>query len=127
MKFGVLKDIKNGEFRVVATPAEVSTLVEDGHEVYVQADAGKGSGFSDDAYAEAGATIVDTMVEIYATCDFVAKVKEIEPCEYSLLRENQLIFTCIHPAGHPEETDCRGDRPIVGGLPCGKGTGISAD
>lgn len=103
MKFGVLKDIKVGEYRVIATPAEVSMIVGDGHEVYVQKGAGEGSGFSDEAYAKEGAKMVDTMEEIYRDCDFVAKVKEFEPCEYGLLRENQIVFTCIHPAAHPEE------------------------
>lgn len=103
MKFGVLKDIKQGEYRVIATPAEVSMIAGDGHEVYVQKGAGAGAGFTDEAYAAEGAKLVDTMEEIYAACDFVAKVKEIEPSEYGLLRENQIIFTCIHPAAHPEE------------------------
>lgn len=82
MKFGVLKDIKVGEYRVIATPAEVSMMVSDGHEVYVQRGAGEGSGFGDEAYAAEGAKLVDTMEEIYGTCDFVAKVKEFEPSEY---------------------------------------------
>ena len=103
MKVGVLKDIKVGEYRVIATPAEVSMLVGDGNEVYVQKGAGEGSGFPDEAYVKEGAKLVDTKEEIYATCDFVAKVKEFEPCEYKLLRENQIVFTCIHPAAHPEE------------------------
>ena len=102
MKVGVLKDIKVGEYRVIATPAEVSMLVGDGNEVYVQKGAGEGSGFQDEAYVKEGAKLVDTKEEIYATCDFVAKVKEFEPCEYKLLRENQIVFTCIHQAAHPE-------------------------
>ena len=105
MKFGVLKDIKVGEYRVIATPAEVNTLTEDGNEVFVQHDAGLAAGFEDASYVAAGAKIVDTKEEIYATCDFVAKVKEIEPCEYELLREGQIIFTCIHPAAHKEELE----------------------
>ena len=80
MKVGVLKDIKVGEYRVIATPAEVSMLVGDGNEVYVQKGAGEGSGFPDEAYVKEGAKLVDTKEEIYATCDFVAKVKEFEPC-----------------------------------------------
>lgn len=105
MKFGVLKEIKDGEYRVVATPAEINTLVKDGHTVYVQKAAGYMAGFDDEEYAKAGAIMTDTMEEIYSTCDFVAKVKEIEECEYDLLRENQIIFACVHPAGHPEEVD----------------------
>ncbi len=103
MKFGILKDIKDGEYRVIATPAEVAMLVSDGNEVYVQRGAGEKSGFQDKQYEEVGAKFYDTMEEIYANCDFVTKVKELEPCEFDLLREGQIIFTCIHPAAHPAE------------------------
>lgn len=113
MKFGVLKDIKVGEFRVIATPAEVSMMVYDGAEVYVQKGAGEGSGFSDEAYAAEGAKLVDTKEEIYSTCDFVAKVKEFEPEEYGLLRENQILFTCIHPAAHKEEVQALLDSKCI--------------
>lgn len=113
MKFGVLKDIKVGEYRVIATPAEVSMIAGDGHEVYVQKGAGEGSGFSDEAYAAEGAKLVDTMEEIYAECDFVAKVKEIEPSEYHLLRENQIVYTCIHPAAHPQEVQALLDSKCI--------------
>lgn len=113
MIFGVLKDIKNYEYRVIATPSEVSTIVEDGHSVLVQKDAGKGAGFSNEEYIKSGAEIVDTMEEIYERCDFVAKVKEIEPCEYDLLRENQIVFTCIHPAAHEEEVQALLDKKVI--------------
>lgn len=103
MKAGILKDIKIGENRVIATPVEVASLIADGHEVLVQKGAGVKAGFADEKYAEAGAVMVDTAEEIYGTCDFVAKVKEFEPSEYGLLREGQIVFTCIHPAAHPEE------------------------
>lgn len=105
MKFGVLKDIKNGESRVVATPTEISELARDGHEVYVASHAGFDAGFDDKDYADAGAIITKTNEEIWNTCDFVAKVKEIEPSEYDLLREGQMIYCCIHPAAHREEVD----------------------
>ena len=113
MIFGVLKDIKNGEYRVIATPAEVGVLVSDGHAVLVQTGAGAKAGFPDADYAAAGARIVGTMEEIYASCDFVAKVKEIEPCEYDLLREGQIVFTCIHPAAHPEELDALLEKKVI--------------
>ena len=105
MKFGLLKDIKPGEYRTIVTPAEVEAIVRDGHEVYVQRGAGAGAGFADEQYAQEGAKLVDTMEEIYARADFVTKVKELEPCEFSLLRPGQILFTCIHPAAHPEEVD----------------------
>ncbi|SMP54218.1 alanine dehydrogenase [Anoxynatronum buryatiense] len=113
MKFGVLKDIKVGEFRVIATPSEVSTMIDDGHQVLVQKGAGKLAGFSDSSYSDAGAEMIETMEEIYASCDLVAKVKEIEPVEYDLLRENQIIFTCIHPAAHPEEVQALLDKKVI--------------
>lgn len=103
MKFGILKDIKQGEYRVISTPAEASMMVYDGNQVYVQKGAGEGAGFADTDYEAEGAVLLDTREEVYQTCDFVAKVKEIEPEEYSLLRENQIVFTCMHPAAHPQE------------------------
>ncbi|MBQ6685909.1 MAG: alanine dehydrogenase, partial [Firmicutes bacterium] len=60
MKFGVLRDIKNGEYRVVCTPAEVSVLVGDGNDVYVASKAGYAAGFDDEEYEKAGATILET-------------------------------------------------------------------
>ncbi len=113
MIFGVLKDIKVGEDRVIATPSEVANLVENGHKVLVQENAGKNAGFLDEDYVQVGAEIVETMVEIYQKCDFVAKVKEIEPSEYNLLRENQIIFTCIHPAAHSEEVQALLDKKVI--------------
>lgn len=103
MIFGVLKDVKPWEYRVTATPSDVSTIISDGHKVIVQNNAGLKAGFDNQAYISAGAEIVDSTEEMYARCDFLAKVKEIEENEYHLLRENQIIFTCIHPAASPEE------------------------
>ena len=105
MRFGILKDIKEGEFRVICTPAEVKSIVASGHEVWAQHDCGEMAGFPDEKYVEAGAKIIETMEEMYAGCDMVAKVKEFTPLEYPLMRENQIILGCIHPAGHPEEVD----------------------
>lgn len=105
MTFGILKEIKEGEYRVICTPAEVSSIVAAGHTVLAQHDCGKKAGFPDEKYVAAGAKIVDTMEQIYAQCDMVAKVKEFFPCEYPLMREGQILLGCIHPAGHPEEVD----------------------
>ena len=103
MVFGLLKDIKNGEYRTIAPPNEIASIAADGHTVLVQKGAGEKAGFEDAEYVKAGARLVDTMEEIYAQADFVTKVKELEPCEFPLLREGQIIFTCIHPAAHPQE------------------------
>ena len=77
MVFGVLKDIKIGENRVICTPIEVASIVAAGHEVLVQRDAGIGAGFSNEAYAKAGAKIADTAAQLWEKCDFLAKVKEM--------------------------------------------------
>ncbi|WP_312652255.1 alanine dehydrogenase [Aminipila sp.] len=103
MIFGVLKDIKEGENRVIATPSEVNSIKSDGHIVFVQKDAGLKAGFTNSDYQKSGAQIVETAEEVYKECDFIAKVKEIEESEYKLLKEGQLIYTCIHPAAHEEE------------------------
>lgn len=105
MIYGILKDIKEGEYRVISTPAEVRSIVAAGHEVWAQHDCGKAAGFPDEKYAEAGAKIVYSMEEMWAGCDMVAKVKEFTPAEYPLMRRGQIILGCIHPAGHPEEVD----------------------
>jgi len=105
MIFGILKDIKEGENRVICTPMEVKSIIASGHTVLAQKDCGKTAGFSDKAYAEAGAEIVGSAKEMYRRCDMIAKVKEFESSEFSLMRENQILLGCIHPAGHPEEVD----------------------
>ena len=68
------------------------------------ADVGSGAGFPDAAYAKAGAQICGDAKQLWDQCDFLAKVKEIEKSEYDNLRENQMIYCCIHPAGHPERS-----------------------
>lgn len=105
MIFGILKDIKEGEYRVICTPLEVSSIVAAGHDVLAEHDCGKMAGFSDEKYAAAGAEIVYSAKEMFDRCDLIAKVKEIFPCEYPMLREGQMIYCCIHPAVHPEEVD----------------------
>lgn len=113
MIFGLLKDRKNGEYRTIATPTEILTIAGAGHTALVQSGAGEKAGFSDEAYAKAGARIVKTAEEIYDQCDLVTKVKEIEPSEYDMLRENQIILTCIHPAAHREEVQALLDKKVI--------------
>jgi len=98
MIIGVPTEIKVQEHRIGMTPAGVRTLVEDGHRVLVQSGAGAGSGLDDTRYRQAGATLVDTPAEIYATADLVVKVKEPLPPEYPLLAPGQLLFTYLHLA-----------------------------
>ena len=113
MIFGVLKDIKIGESRTICTPLQVASIVSAGHTVFVQSNAGVGAGFEDDKYTEAGAIIAQDASEIWEKCDFVAKVKEIEESEYKYLREGQIIYCCIHPAGHPEEVQALLDSKCI--------------
>ena len=113
MIYGILKDIKEGEYRVISTPAEVKSIVASGHEVWAEHNCGKMAGFPDEKYAEAGAKIVYSKEEMWTGCDMVAKVKEFTPIEYPLMRENQIILGCIHPAGHPEEVQALLDSKCI--------------
>jgi alanine dehydrogenase len=100
MIIGTPKEIKNNENRVALTPAGAKELVKRGHQVFVQHTAGVGSGFSDEEYTSAGATILGSIEEVYAIADMIIKVKEpIEP-EYKLIKENQLLFTYFHFASY---------------------------
>ncbi len=105
MIIGILKEIKSGEYRVILTPVEVAQLIEDGHVVFVQKGAGSKAGFEDEVYVKEGAKIKETREEIYAESEMILKVKEIFPEEYDLLKENKIIFTCLHPAANKEEVD----------------------
>jgi len=104
MIVGVLKEIKAEENRVSMTPAGVEIMRHNGHSVLVEKDAGKGSGFSDDDYASAGAKIVESAQEIYQRSEMVMHVKEPMPSEYGLIREDQIIFTYLHLAAAEELT-----------------------
>jgi alanine dehydrogenase len=100
MIIGVPKEIKNNENRVAATPSGVSELIKHGHTVDVQATAGVGSGFSDEEYKKAGATILPTIEETYAIAEMIMKVKEPIESEYKLIKEGQLLFTYFHFASY---------------------------
>lgn len=113
MIIGVLKEIKPGESRVIMTPTEVEELCGDGHKLLIQSQAGARAGFEDEQYVKAGAEIRETMEAIYAESDMVTKVKEIFPEEYPLLREGQIVFTCIHPAANKEEVDALLDKKVI--------------
>lgn len=103
MLIGVPKEIKNFEYRVGLVPSSVRELVENGHQVMVEKGAGEKISFDDSLYACAGARIVETAAEIYATADMIVKVKEPQPSECKMLRENQLLFTYLHLAPDPEQ------------------------
>lgn len=114
MKVGVVRELKAYENRVAMTPAGVSAMVKAGHEVLVEHDAGRGSGFDDAEYTAAGAKVVSTNEEVWANADMIVKVKEPLPPEYGLMREGQIIFTYLHLAPEPELTRQMLDRKTVG-------------
>lgn len=104
MKLGCPKEIKPQEFRVGLTPGAVLEIVSHGHSVMIETNAGIGAGFTDDDYRAAGAAIIDTAAEIFATADMIVKVKEPQANERKMLREGQLLFTYLHLAPDPEQT-----------------------
>ena len=101
MHIGIPKEIKDHEYRVALTPEGARELIQAGHSVRVETHAGAAVGFDDDAYRAAGAVIVGTPVEAYAT-DLVVKVKEPQPTEVSALHSGQLLFCYLHLAAAPE-------------------------
>jgi alanine dehydrogenase len=104
MIVGVLKEIKTEENRVCMTPAGVEVMIHHGHTVLVEKGAGAGSGFSDDAYAGAGASLVATPQEVFAEAEMVMHVKEPLPDEYDLIRDGQIVFTYLHLAADETQT-----------------------
>src|SRR5918993_3463452 len=98
MLVGVPREVKDHEFRVSVTPAGVREYHNRGHRVLVEQTAGEGSGFSDGAYAAAGAEIVDSAGDVYERAEMIVKVKEPIPPEYELLRPEQFLFTYLHLA-----------------------------
>lgn len=103
MLVGVPKEIKPQECRVGLVPASVREIVNHGHQVLVEKNAGLGIGIDDAAYREAGARVVDTAAEIFERCELIVKVKEPQPEEYRQLREGQTLFTYLHLAPDPEQ------------------------
>ncbi len=103
MKVGVVKEIKADEYRVALTPAGARELVQRGHEILVETGAGDGSSFPDDAYESVGAR-PGSADEVWSEAEFLLKVKEPLPSEYSLLREGLVLFTYLHLAASEELT-----------------------
>ncbi len=104
MIVGIPKEIKNNESRVGMTPAGVFELVKNNHTVYVQSQAGDGSGFFNKDYQQAGAVILDTIGQVYALSEMIVKVKEPIAEEYELIQEGQILFTYFHFASSEELT-----------------------
>ncbi|WP_126428530.1 alanine dehydrogenase [Brevibacillus marinus] len=112
MIVGIPKEIKNNENRVAITPAGVTALVQSGHEVRIETNAGLGSGFTDDDYQAVGATIVPRAADAW-NADMVMKVKEPLPEEYGYFREGMILFTYLHLAPEPELTRALMEKKVV--------------
>ncbi len=105
MKIGCVKEIKNNEFRVGLTPDNVASYVAAGHEVYIEKSAGVGSGFADDEYVSAGATMIDNAADVWSSVDMMVKVKEPLEEEYGFFREGLILYTYLHLAADEKQMD----------------------
>lgn len=105
MKIGVPKEIKIKENRVGLVPGGVKQLIADGHEVFIETNAGKGIGIEDSAYIEAGAKILSSLEEVFETAEMIIKVKEPQPREIALLKPHHLLYTYLHLAADKELTE----------------------
>ena len=114
MKVGIPREVKNHEYRVAITPAGVHELVRHGHDVFVETGAGLGSSITDDEYTAAGAKILASADDVWATGDLVLKVKEPIAEEYHRMREGQTLFTYLHLAASKACTDALIDRKVTG-------------
>ena len=113
MKIGIPKEVKNNENRVGLPPNGVSALVDNGHTVYVETDAGIGSQFTDDDYANAGATIVNSAAKAW-DAEMVIKVKEPQSEEYEFFTEGLTLFTYLHLAAEPKLAKALVDKKVMG-------------
>ena len=104
MIIGVPKEIKNHEYRVGLTPAAVLEYVNHGHTVIVETQAGAGIGFGDEDYVQAGAHIEQSATMVFDKADMIVKVKEPQPNECKMLREGQILYTYLHLAPDPVQT-----------------------
>ena len=100
MKIGIPKEIKNNEFRVSLTPNGVKELVSNGHEVFIQKNAGLNSSFTDQNYIDKGGKILNDNKSIFNISDLILKVKEPIKEEYALIKKDQIVFTYFHFASH---------------------------
>tara|TARA_B100001939_G_scaffold328893_1_gene324635 strand:- start:18759 stop:19865 length:1107 start_codon:yes stop_codon:yes gene_type:complete len=105
MIVGVPKEIKNHEYRVGLTPASASEFVRNGHKVVVETRAGEGVGFTDEDYRAVGAEILSTPEEIFEQAEMIVKVKEPQLNECAMLKEHHVLYTYLHLAPDPAQTD----------------------
>jgi alanine dehydrogenase len=111
---GLPKEIKDNEYRVGLTPAGVRALTDARHKVVVERDAGAGSGFENELYERAGATILDSPDEVWEQGEMIVKVKEPIAPEYPRMREGQLLFTYLHLAPDPKQTEALLKNKVTG-------------
>lgn len=116
MKVAIPREVKNNEFRVAITPAGVHELVQHGHDVFLEKDAGFGSSINDEDYVAAGAKILESADDVWAEGELVLKVKEPVAREFERMREGQVLFTYLHLAA---------DQPLTEELCARKVTGIA--
>lgn len=105
MRIGCVREIKPHEYRVGLTPDNVVSYLHDGHQVFVERDAGVGSGFTTQSYRDAGATILESAGEVWAASEMMVKVKEPLESEYPFFRRDLTLFTYLHLAADRELTD----------------------
>jgi alanine dehydrogenase len=114
VKVGIPREVKNNEYRVAITPAGVNELVRNGHDVYIEKDAGVGSSIGDDDFAAAGAQILGAADDVWATGDLILKVKEPIAVEYDRMRAGQTLFTYLHLAADKALTTELAGRKVTG-------------
>ena len=105
MKIGCVKEIKNNEYRVGLTPDNVRSYVAAGHHIYMEKGAGIGSGFSDNEYVDAGASLIDNAADVWHLVDMMIKVKEPLGEEYPLFHEGLILYTYLHLAADKQQMD----------------------
>ena len=114
MIVGLPKEIKDNEYRVGLTPAGVRAFKDAGHEIIVETNAGGGSGFDNELYERAGATIIESADDVWANAEMIVKVKEPIAPEYPRMRDGQLLFTYLHLAPDRELTRQLIERRVTG-------------
>jgi alanine dehydrogenase len=112
MLVGIPKELKDHEYRVGATPSMCMALIQAGHEVWVQKDAGEAIGFSDQMYIKSGAKIVGSIKEVYEA-EMIIKVKEPQKEEFPLMHKGQILFCYLHLAPDPVQTQALIDQKVV--------------
>lgn len=113
MIIGVPKETKDHEYRVSVTPEGARTLRDAGQEVWIEPEAGMGSGFTDEEYRMAGATIASTKEQLFERAQMIVKVKEPSLAESAMLRSGQILFTYLHLASLPELTKALIERRVT--------------